>query len=425
MQLVNKDNLNQYLRQLENRYEDVLDFEKEVKMIIEDVRSNGDDALRFYTNKWDNVNIEVLRVSEEEINEAYERLDSKLLYSLNTAKENIETYHKIQVRSSRYIDDDQMRIGEIIRPLDAVGIYVPGGKAAYPSTVLMNAVPAKLAGVARVVMVTPPQKNGLIKDSVLAAAKISGITEIYKVGGAQSIAALTFGTSSIKPVKKIVGPGNIYVATAKKIVSDRVGIDMIAGPSEVLILADASSNPNFIAADMIAQAEHDERAAAITITTDESLVPQILKAIEQQIQSAPRNDIIQKSLNNFGAVISVETIEDMLALANEIAPEHLEIMTQDPDSFVEDITAAGAIFVGDYSPEALGDYFAGPNHTLPTSGTAKFASPLSVDDFIKKTSYIKYDRNSLKIAKDSIIRIADDEGLFGHANSIRVRFEEV
>lgn len=414
-----------YFDQLENRYSETFELEKDVKSILNHVKEAGDKALRLYTKRWDKASITQIKVNESEVESALQSIDPSLLAALEQAKMNIEKFHQLQLSESQFIEKDGSTIGELIRPIESVGIYVPGGKAAYPSSVLMNAVPAKLAGVDRLVMVTPPQADGQIKDSVLVAAHLAGVDEIYKVGGAQSIGALTYGTASVKPVKKIVGPGNIYVALAKKMVSDRVGIDMIAGPSEVLILADDQSNPRFIAADMIAQAEHDERAAALVITSDETLVTVIQSCLEEQLKEAPRKDIIQRSLDRFGAIILVNSRKEMVQLANHIAPEHLELMVKNPDELVREITSAGAIFVGDYSPEALGDYYAGPNHTLPTSGTAKFASPLSVNDFVKKTSYIKYDYKSLKRAKTDIVTIARDEGLFGHANSVRVRFEEV
>ena len=370
------------------------------------------------------MDIKNIEVTKEEINFALKNIDKELYISLTKAMKNIEEYHKIQIRKSKFIKKEGIKIGELIRPIERVGIYVPGGKASYPSTVLMNVIPAKLAGCKEIIMVTPPLKNGKIKDSVLVAAYISGVTKIYKVGGAQSIAALAYGTEIIKPVYKIVGPGNIYVACAKKLVSNKVGIDMIAGPSEILIICDRYSNPDFIAGDLIAQAEHDERAAAICIAVDCDLdfIKKIEDSLMLQIESSVRKKIINKSIDNYGAIIQVKSLNKAIEITNTISPEHLEIMIED-ESIVEKINSAGAIFLGSYTPEALGDYFAGPNHTLPTSGSAKWKSPLGVDDFIKKTSYISYTKEALENVKDDIVTIANDEGLYGHANSIIKRFE--
>jgi len=411
-----------YLQSLKKRQEDNSEIKLTVEEIIKEVRKNGDQALKEYTKKFDQVEISNLEVSQEEIDTAMKTIQPDLKEALESAYERIVNFHNIQKRSSQFIDVEGGRVGEIIKPLNKVGIYVPGGKAAYPSSVLMNAVPAKIAGVGEIIMVTPPLKDGSVKKSVLVAAAISGVDRIFKVGGAQSIAGLTYGTESLPAVNKIVGPGNAYVATAKSLVMDKVGIDMIAGPSEILILADETSNPNFIAADMIGQAEHDEKAASMVITTSSDMATSIQDALIEQMKSTKRIDIVNKSIINQGAIIVVPTEVEMFNLANEIAPEHLEIHLSNPDDYVDRIDNAGAIFVGAYSPEALGDYYAGPNHTLPTSGTAKFSSPLGVDDFIKKTSYIKYNKDGLRAVKDKIIRIASDEGLIGHANSISIRF---
>jgi len=420
MKILSKDKLEDFLKALEDRSD--LDMTKVALAIIDKIRSQGDQALIDYTSQFDGVVLKELEVSQEEWQEGFEKTDSGLVKSLERASENIKNFHKIQIRESQFIESDKTTVGELINPLMRVGIYVPGGKAAYPSTVLMNAIPAKLAGVKEIVMVTPPMADGTIKSSVLAAARLAGVDKIYKVGGAQAVAALAYGTETINPVDKIVGPGNAYVAAAKSIVSNKVGIDMIAGPSEILILADGTSNLNFVARDLISQAEHDEKAAAIAIVTDMKLANSLNKKIEDLMVDVERKEIVAASLENEGCIIVVDSYDEMIDMANKIAPEHLEIMTSNPESLVTRITNAGAIFVGQYSPEALGDYYAGPNHTLPTSGTARFASPLGVDDFIKKTSYIRYSKEGLEEVKQDIIDIAMDEGLFGHANAIKVRF---
>lgn len=419
-----KEDWKSYLKVLENRACHSEVIVETVERIIQRVKKEGDAALFDYTSVFDGSELKTLRVTSEEIDTAFDRIDGKLLSALEHAMKSIEDFHHMQIRKSQFIKTKTYTVGELIKPLKNVGIYVPGGKASYPSTVLMNAIPAKLAGVKRLVMVTPPDQNGTIRDAVLVAAKLTGVDEIYKIGGAQAIAALAYGSESIKCVDKIVGPGNAYVALAKKQVSTHVGIDMIAGPSEVLILADKDSNPAFIAADLIAQAEHDEQAAAIVLTSSLNSIEVILEELALQIRQNPRKKIIDASLEANGAIIYMPDPMSMIELTNLIAPEHLEIMRNDALEIIEFIDAAGAIFIGDYSPEALGDYFAGPNHTLPTSGTARFSSPLSVDDFIKKTSYIHYSKNALKAVSDTIITIAEDESLYGHANSIRIRKEQ-
>lgn len=420
----NKDNsfLNKLLERNQFEYEDI---NKVVENILFDVKKRKNEALTEYTEKFDGVKINDFLVSDAEIKSAQENINPELFTSLVKAKENIENYHKNQIRNSFTINGEHDAItGQIVRPIDKVGIYVPGGKAAYPSTVLMNAIPAKIAGVNEIIMVTPPDKKGNIKDSILVAASIAGVDKVFKVGGAQAIAALTYGTESIPRVSKIVGPGNIFVAMAKKRVSGYVGIDMIAGPSEILIIADQTANPRYIAADLISQAEHDEMAASILITDSEMLAKNVIDELYKQIQTLERKEIITKSLESFGYIVISSTIDKSIEIANEIAPEHLEILTENPFEISEKIKNAGAIFIGEYSPEPVGDYFAGPNHTLPTSSTAKFSSPLGVEDFIKKTSLIYYSKEALRESKDSIIRIATDEGLTGHANSIKIRFEE-
>lgn len=397
-----------------------------VESIIEDVKQKKDEALFHYTKKFDGVDLDKLEITRPEMALAVKRLDAELLSTIQKAHDNIKDYHSRFCRNSMTYKPNGQNIvlGQLVIPIEKVGIYVPGGKAAYPSTVLMNAVPAKLAGVKELIMITPPGKDGTIQDSILAAAYISGVDRIFTVGGAQGIAALAYGTESIPSVYKITGPGNIYVAAAKKLVSDFVGIDMIAGPSEILVIGDKFSNPKYIAADLISQAEHDEMAAAILVTDSPKLAREVNKAIKLMVANLDRKEITLQSLKNYGAILLTESLEESLATANEIAPEHLEIATVNPFEDYKKIKNAGAIFLGNYTPEPVGDYFAGPNHTLPTSATSKFSSPLSVDDFIKKTSLIYYSREALEASRDDIVRFADNEGLTGHANAIKVRFEE-
>lgn len=396
-----------------------------VETLVKEVKTFKDEAVINYTKAFDGVSMTSFRVTQEEFDEAYSRVDALLIDDLKKAIENITFYHQKQlIDSFEYEKEDGIIIGQKVSPIQSVGIYVPGGRAAYPSTVLMNALPAKIAGVKKIVMITPPNKEGKINDNILAAAKLVGIDEIYKVGGAQGIAALAYGTKSIPKVSKIVGPGNIFVAIAKKIVSGSVGIDMIAGPSEVLIIADEFANPNYIACDLMAQAEHDPKAAAMLITNSKTLADKVNEEIEKEIKTLSRRDIIESSLKNYGAIILVESIDQAAEISNRIAPEHLEIMTKNPEVIFIDIEHAGSIFIGPYSPEPVGDYFAGPNHTLPTSGTATFSSGLSVLDFIKKSSYVYYSKEALEKAKNSIIRIAKSEGLNAHARSIETRFRK-
>ena len=395
-----------------------------VKDILDDVKLRGDQALYDYNKKFDNVSLSSLQVTEKEIEDAFNRLDKELLEVIRYSHENIVRYHTKQKRND-FLDKDTdgVILGQIINPIEKVGIYVPGGTAAYPSTVLMNAVPAKVAGVEEIVMVTPPNEDGTISDVILAAAKIAGVTKIFKVGGAQAVAALSYGTETIPAVYKIVGPGNIFVAMAKKMVFGEVAIDMVAGPSEVLIISDDSSNPVHIAADLLSQAEHDKLAACILVTTSEELAKLVAVEIESQLAELPRQEIARESINNNGRIIIAKNIEEAILISNEIAPEHLELAVENPFDYLNKIRNAGAIFLGEYSPEPLGDYFAGPNHTLPTSGTAKFASPLSVDDFIKKSSVIYYSKEALEKVKDKVILFAESEGLTAHANSVRKRFK--
>lgn len=395
-----------------------------VKDILDDVKLRGDQALYDYNKKFDNVSLSSLQVTEKEIEDAFNRLDKELLEVIRYSHENIVRYHTKQKRND-FLDKDTdgVILGQIINPIEKVGIYVPGGTAAYPSTVLMNAVPAKVAGVEEIVMVTPPNEDGTISDVILAAAKIAGVTKIFKVGGAQAVAALSYGTETIPAVYKIVGPGNIFVAMAKKMVFGEVAIDMVAGPSEVLIISDDSSNPVHIAADLLSQAEHDKLAACILVTTSEELAKSVAVEIESQLAELPRQEIARESINNNGRIIIAKSIEEAILISNEIAPEHLELAVMDPFALLSKIKNAGSIFLGHNTPEPLGDYLAGPNHTIPTSGTAKFASPLSVDDFIKKSSVIYYSKEALEKVKDKVILFAESEGLTAHANSVRKRFK--
>ena len=406
-----------------NDYKKVL---KDVENIVEDVKENGDKALKKYAEKYDGIKTDNFLVSPTEIEEALNNIDSKLLKTIKKAFENVYDYHKRQKRETTTYKphDEDTILGQIINPIKKAGIYVPGGKAAYPSTVIMNAVPAKIAGVEELVMITPVKKDGKVLNSILAAANICGVDKIYKIGGAHGIAALAYGTETISKVFKITGPGNIYVSAAKKIVSESVGIDMIAGPSEILIVADKNANPKYIAADLISQAEHDEMAASILVTDSHILAEKVSNILENMIEKMTRKEIIKKSIENYGGIILTDSLNESLEIANEVAPEHLEILTVNPFEDYKKIHNAGAIFLGEFSPEPVGDYFAGPNHTLPTSGTSKFSSPLSVDDFIKKTSLIYYSRESLESSKDHIIRFAENEGLTGHAESIKIRFKE-
>ncbi|HAE60857.1 MAG TPA: histidinol dehydrogenase [Eubacteriaceae bacterium] len=397
--------------------------EETVASILNDVRDNGDSAVLRYTEQFDGVQLKDLKVCASEIQKAYESVDDDFIKTLIEASKNIEDYHKHQI-SETWIKSFSpgIRLGQLITPIDRVGLYVPGGKAGYPSTVLMDAVPAKVAGVKSIVLITPPGKDGKVNPYILAAAKIAGVDEIYKVGGAQGIAALAYGTESIKPVNKIVGPGNIFVATAKKQVFGKVDIDMIAGPSEICIIADEKSNPDFIAADLLSQAEHDEMASSMLITWSKSLAEATEKSVYKQMEDLSRKDIMKKSIESNGKIFIVDDLESAIALSNLIAPEHLEVMVDDPERTLDKITNAGAVFLGSYTPEPIGDYFAGPNHTLPTSGTAKFSSPLGVYDFVKRSSILYYSKDSLEQVKEKVADFAEREGFTSHANAIRRRF---
>lgn len=403
------------------------EFESRVNDIIQNVREKRDEAIFEYTLKFDGATIDQdnIRVTEEEIKEAYEQVDPKLLDVIRKALVNIRDYHAKQKQYSWFDSDESgIILGQKVTPLKTVGVYVPGGKAVYPSSVLMNVIPAKVAVVSNIIMTTPCGKDGKVYPSTLVAAKEAGVDAIYKVGGAQAIAALAFGTESIPKVDKIVGPGNIYVALAKKAVFGYVSIDSIAGPSEIMVLADETANPRFVAADLLSQAEHDEMASAILVTTSETLAEQVSVEVDKFVEVLSRKEIIRKSLDNYGYILVADTMQDAIDTVNEIASEHLELVTKNPFETMTKIRNAGAIFIGEYSSEPLGDYFAGPNHVLPTNGTAKFFSPLSVDDFIKKSSIISYSREALEPVYKDIVQFAECEKLTAHANSIRVRFED-
>ena len=419
-----KDILENLLKRSPNNYGK---FEAAVADILANVKEKGDEALFSYTKEFDKVEVtpETIRVTEAEIEEAYKAVDASLLEVIRKALVNIRSYHEKQRQNSWFTSTENgTMLGQKITPLNRVGVYVPGGKAVYPSSVLMNIVPAKVAGVPHIVMTTPPGKDGKVNPSTLVAAKEAGADEIYKVGGAQAIGALAYGTASIPKVDKIVGPGNIFVALAKKAVYGHVSIDSIAGPSEILVLADETANAHYVAADLLSQAEHDEMASAILITTSTELAQNVEKEIEGYLKVLSRKEIIEKSLENFGYILIAEDMDEAIEAANEIASEHMEIVTKNAFEVMMKVRNAGAIFIGEYSSEPLGDYFAGPNHVLPTNGTAKFFSALSVDDFIKKSSIVYYSRSALQEIHKDIVQFASSEQLTAHANSIAVRFEE-
>lgn len=419
-----KDILENLLKRSPNNYGK---FEAAVDEILNKVKTEGDAALFAYTKEFDKTEIsaDTIKVTEEEIKEAYEAVDPALIDVIRKALVNIRSYHEKQRQNSWFTSEtNSTMLGQKVTALERVGVYVPGGKAVYPSSVLMNIVPAKVAGVDQIVMTTPPGKDGKVNPSTLVAAKEAGADEIYKVGGAQAIGALAYGTESIPKVDKIVGPGNIFVALAKKAVYGYVSIDSIAGPSEILVLADETANPRYVAADLLSQAEHDELASAILITTSKELAAKVSEEVDGFVKVLSRKEIIQKSLDNYGYILVADTMQDAIDTVNEIASEHLELVTKNPFETMTKIRNAGAIFIGEYSSEPLGDYFAGPNHVLPTNGTAKFFSPLSVDDFIKKSSIISYSREALEPVYKDIVQFAECEKLTAHANSIRVRFED-
>ena len=418
-----KDILADMLRRDPNNY-DI--YTKTVEAIVENVKNRRDEAVFEYTKEFDQADLDAsnIRVTREEIDQAMAQVDEGLLGVMKKSMDNIRRYHEKQKRNSWFdAQPDGTILGQKVTALESVGVYVPGGKAAYPSSVLMNIVPAEVAGVKRIVMVTPPGKDGKVNPVTLTAAHLAGATEVYKVGGAQAVAALAFGTQSIPRVNKIVGPGNIFVALAKKAVYGHVSIDSIAGPSEILVIADDSANPRFVAADLLSQAEHDELASAILVTTSMELAKKVSDEVDGFLNILSRSHIIARSLDNYGYILVTDTMEKAVETANNIAPEHLEIVTANPFEVMTKIQNAGAIFIGEYSSEPLGDYFAGPNHILPTNGTAKFFSPLGVDDFIKKSSIIYYSREALEKAHKDIELFAESEHLTAHANSIRVRFE--
>ena len=416
--------LDDLLKRSPNNYSQ---YEAAVNDIIENVKARRDAAIFEYTTRFDRfpLNAECIRVTREEIDEAYTKLDAGLIEVIRKSADNIRAFHSKQLRNSWFdAKEDGTILGMKITPIERAGVYVPGGKAAYPSSVLMNVIPARVAGVKEIIMTTPPSPEGKVNPGTLVAADIAGVDTIYKVGGAQAIAAMAFGTESIPKVDKITGPGNIFVALAKKAVYGYVSIDSIAGPSEILVLADESANPRYVAADLLSQAEHDELASAILITTSEELAKQVSEQVEIFVESLSRTEIMRKSLENYGYILVAETMQDAIDAANEIASEHLEILTVNPFEVMTKIKNAGAIFMGEYASEPLGDYFAGPNHILPTNGTAKFFSPVNVDDFIKKTSIISYSREALEKVHRDIELFAQSEGLTAHANSIKVRFED-
>lgn len=415
--------LENLLKRSPNNY---TEYESSVNEIINNVRENRDKAIFDYTKKFDKADIDAsnIRVTKEEIQEAYDKVDEKLLAVIKKSLVNIKKYHEKQLQNSWFTSEDGIILGQKVTALEKAGVYVPGGKAVYPSSVLMNVLPAKVAGVDKIVMCTPPGADGKVYPSTLVAANEAGVDEIYKVGGAQAIAAMAFGTESVPKVDKIVGPGNIFVALAKKAVFGYVSIDSIAGPSEILVLADETANPRYVAADLLSQAEHDEMASAMLITTSKELAEKVSDEVEGFVKVLSRKEIIQKSLDNYGYILVADNMDDAIDAVNEIASEHMEIVTKDPFTVMTRIRNAGAIFIGEYSSEPLGDYFAGPNHVLPTNGTAKFFSALSVDDFIKKSSIISYSREALEKVHTDIEQFAQCEQLTAHANSIKVRFED-
>lgn len=395
-----------------------------VRDIIDNVKANGDKALYEYCEKFDKAKLSSLEVTNEEIDEAFSMVEPQFIEILKQAAENIRAFHKQQVRQSFILNGDGYVTGQKITPIEKVGLYVPGGTAAYPSTVLMDSIPAKIAGCEEICITTPPSADGKVNPAILAAAKIAGVDRIFKIGGAQAVAALAYGTETVPKVDKIVGPGNAFVAEAKRQVFGLVSIDMIAGPSEILVIADGKSNPKFVAADLLSQAEHDKMASAVLVTDSAELAEKVSAELERQIPLLPRAEIARISIDNNGKIIVADNLFDVIDVANEIAPEHLELSVDNPFDYLDKIKNAGSIFMGRYCPEALGDYFAGPNHTLPTSGTARFSSPLSVDDFVKKSQYTYYTEDALKKSAESVAFFAEKEGLSAHARSVTVRFED-
>ena len=398
------------------------EYEESVRQIVADVMTGGDAAVKKYTRKFDGVSVDGLAVSGAEIDEAFASVSPRFLEVVKKSAENIAEFHSKQKKSGFEINRDGVTLGQKYTAVEKAGLYVPGGTASYPSTVLMNAVPAKIAGVGEIIMCTPPSKNGKVRAEILAAAKIAGVDRIYKCGGAQAIAAMAYGTESIPKVYKIVGPGNIFVALAKKLVFGTVSIDMIAGPSEILVVADGKADARHVAADMLSQAEHDKLASAVLVTDSAALAKAVAAEIDRQLETLPRREIASASIENNGKIIVTDSIERAVEVANAIAPEHLEMCVENPRAWLDKIKNAGSVFLGGYTPEALGDYYAGPNHTLPTGGSAKFSSPLSVDDFLKKTQYIMYSAAALEKAAADVEYFAESEGLDGHARSVKIRF---
>lgn len=421
---VSDNSLNAVISILKSR-NSTSNLRKSVEEIIESIKINGDKALREYTMEFDKVYLEDFKISKEEIIEAYREADTEFIDILKESMENITQYHEKQKKTS-YIYQKELGVymGQRMIPIDSVGVYVPGGKAAYPSSVLMNIIPAKVAGVKNIVVATPPNEYGKVNKNILIAAKICGVDKIYKIGGAQAIAALAYGTQSIENVSMVVGPGNSFVSEAKRQVYGDVGIDMVAGPSEILIIADDNSNPKYIAADLMSQSEHDELASAILLTTSKKLAVKINKEIVLQIENLSRKTIIEKSLKKFGKIIICNSIKKCIELTNLIAPEHLEILLKNPIEYLEEVKNVGSVFLGEYTPEPIGDYFGGTNHVLPTGGTAKFSSVLSVDTFIKKSSFLYYSHEALIRDGEKIIKFANEEGLTAHANSVKVRLQD-
>ncbi|MFR3909923.1 MAG: histidinol dehydrogenase [Clostridium paraputrificum] len=413
------------LKELKDREEEVKEeVLKSVSNILEDVRKNGDKALKAYTEKFDRVMLDDFEVSIEELDECFMKVEKNFIENLEEAKENIEYYHNAQKGRGFILNKDNgIFLGQRVIPLDSVGVYVPGGTAAYPSSVLMNVIPAKVAGVKEIIMITPPNKEGKLNPYIGVAAKIAGVSKIYKVGGAQGIAALANGTESIPKVDKIVGPGNVFVATAKRLVFGKVDIDMIAGPSEILVIADENANPKYIAADLMSQAEHDRLASSILVTTSKKLYKYVEKELEIQIKDLDRKEIIEESLRNYGKAIICNSIEECIEVSNRFAPEHLELMVDNSMELLGKVRHAGSVFLGNNTPEPVGDYFGGTNHVLPTNGTARFYSALSVDSFIKKSSFLYYSEEAIKRDGEKIINIANKEGLTAHANSVKVRLK--
>ena len=424
LKVYTKANSEELLGKLRDRAENISpEIMNSVSAILDDVRKNGDEAVKRYTEKFDGVKTDDFYLSDSEKERYISLVPDELKRTIERSAENIAAFSAMQKRQGNSISGDGKLMGERIIPLSRVGIYVPGGTAAYPSSVLMNAIPARTAGVGEIVMVTPPKAGG-INPAVIYAAQVAGVDKILTVGGAQAVAALAYGTESIPRVDKIVGPGNIFVAMAKKLVFGAVDIDMIAGPSEILIVADKTAEPKFVAADLLSQAEHDRMAASIRVTDSGELVENVQAELEAQLKVLPRTEIAGASVDNYGSAVILDSVEECIDFSNEVAPEHLELAVAEPLSVLERVKNAGSVFLGEYTPEPLGDYFAGPNHVLPTNGTARFASPLSVDTFVKKSQFLCYSREALMSVKDDVIRFAESEGLGAHANSVRIRFKD-